>query len=107
MPAKFSGLRVAAGDVHVFYAPCGGGFGDPLERPAAKVLEDVLDGFCTVDHARAAYGVVVDAVAETVDEAASKVCESASAQVRRVRRHCRQPLSLRQRRRRVRPNRHG
>ena len=71
MPAKFSGLRVAAGDVHVFYGPCGGGFGDPLERPAAKVLDDVLDGFCTVEHARLAYGVVVDAVAETVDEAAT------------------------------------
>ena len=53
MPAKFSGLRVAAGDVHVFYGPCGGGYGEPLERPAAKVLEDVLDGFCTVEHARA------------------------------------------------------
>ena len=72
MPAKFSGLRVAAGDVHVFYGPCGGGYGDPLERPAEKVLDDVLDGFCTVEHARAAYGVIVDAVAETVDEAATK-----------------------------------
>ena len=71
MPAKFSGLRVAAGDVHVFYAPCGGGYGDPLERPAEKVLDDVLDGFCTVKHARAAYGVIVDPVAETVDEAAT------------------------------------
>ncbi len=36
MPAKFSGLRVAAGDVHVFYGPCGGGYGEPLERPAEK-----------------------------------------------------------------------
>ena len=72
MPAKFSGMRVAAGDVHVFYAPCGGGYGDPLERPAAKVLDDVLDGFCTVEHARAAYGVIVDLTAETVDEAATK-----------------------------------
>ena len=45
MPAKFSGMRVAAGDVHVFYALCGGGYGDPLERSAAKVLDDVLDGF--------------------------------------------------------------
>ena len=71
MPAKFSGLRVAAGDVHVFYAPCGGGYGDPLERPAAKVLDDVLDGFCTVEHARLAYGVIVDAIAEIVDEAAT------------------------------------
>jgi hypothetical protein len=73
MPAKFSGLRVAAGDVHVFYGPCGGGFGEPLERPAAKVLDDVLDGFCTVEHARAAYGVVIDLAAETVDEAATEV----------------------------------
>ncbi len=72
MPAKFSGMRVAAGDVHVFYGPCGGGFGEPLERPAAKVLDDVLDGFCTVEHARAAYGVVVDPVAEIVDEVATK-----------------------------------
>jgi Hydantoinase B/oxoprolinase len=71
MPAKFSGLRVAAGDVHVFYAPCGGGYGDPLERAAEKVLDDVLDGFCTVEHARAAYGVIVDPVAETVDQAAT------------------------------------
>jgi hypothetical protein len=72
MPAKFSGLRVNAGDVHVFYGPCGGGFGDPLERPAAKVLDDVLDDFCTVEHARHAYGVVLDPIAETVDEAATK-----------------------------------
>jgi hypothetical protein len=71
MPAKFSGLRVAAGDVHAFYAPCGGGYGDPLERSAEKVLDDVLDGFCTVEHARAAYGVIVDPVAETVDETAT------------------------------------
>ncbi len=28
---------------------------------AAKVLDDVLDGFCTVEHARIAYGVIVDA----------------------------------------------
>jgi hypothetical protein len=72
MPAKFSGMRVAAGDVHVFYGPCGGGFGDPLERPAAKILEDVLDDFCTIEHARLAYGVIVDRVAETVDEAATR-----------------------------------
>ena len=72
MPAKFSGMRVAAGDVHAFYGPCGGGFGDPLERPAGKVLEDVLDDFCTVEHARLAYGVIIDRVAETVDEAATR-----------------------------------
>ena len=73
-----------------------------------RVLEDVLDDFSTPAHARAAYGVVVDAVAETVDEAASKVLrERIRAGATSAERHCRQPLSLRQRRRRVRPNRHG
>jgi N-methylhydantoinase B len=57
--AKFSGLPIEANDVMVFYGPCGGGFGDPLERPAEQVLEDVLDDFCTPQHARSAYGVVV------------------------------------------------
>ena len=60
MPAKFAGLRVSEGEVMAFYGPCGGGYGDPLDRPAEKALEDVLDDFCTVDHAREAYGVVVD-----------------------------------------------
>ena len=71
MPAKFSGRRINAGDIHVFYGPCGGGYGDPLERPPEAVLDDVLDGFCTIDHAREAYGVVVDVEAERVDEAAT------------------------------------
>ena len=72
MPAKFSGLRLNAGDVHEFYGPCGGGFGEPLERPAKQVLDDVLDDFCTVTQAREAYGVVLDLERETVDEAATK-----------------------------------
>lgn len=68
MPAKFSGLRLQAGDVHVFYGPCGGGYGDPLDRSPAEVLEDVLDDFCTLEHARQAYGVVIDPASETVNE---------------------------------------
>ena len=43
-------------------SPSGGGYGDPLERDPAKVLDDVLDGFITVDHARDDYGVVLRAV---------------------------------------------
>ncbi len=72
MPAKFSGLKLEADDVHAFYGPCGGGYGDPLERPAEEVLDDVLDDFCTVEHARAAYGVVVDLGSETVDTPATE-----------------------------------
>ena len=72
MPAKFAGLRVSEGDVMAFYGPCGGGYGDPLERPAQQVLEDVLDDFCTVEHANNVYGVVVDLESETVDEPATE-----------------------------------
>ncbi len=71
MPAKFSGLRVETGDVMAFYGPSGGGYGDPLDRPAEKVLEDVLDGFYTSEAARSTFGVVVDLEAERVDEAAT------------------------------------
>ncbi len=59
MPAKFSGVGIDADDVIEFYGPCGGGYGDPLDRSAEQVLEDVLDDFCTIEHARNAYGVVV------------------------------------------------
>ena len=72
MPAKFSGLRVEAGDVMAFFGPSGGGYGDPLDRSAEKVLEDVLDGFYTAEAARSTFGVVVDLEAERVDEAATE-----------------------------------
>lgn len=60
MPSKFSGYATQAGDVMAYYSPCGGGYGDPLERTAEQVREDVLDDFCTLEHAREVYGVVLD-----------------------------------------------
>lgn len=60
MPSKFSGYATQAGDVMAYYSPCGGGYGDPLERTPEQVREDVLDDFCTLEHAREVYGVVLD-----------------------------------------------
>lgn len=60
--AKFSGLPTKVGDVVSYYSPCGGGYGDPLERDPGKVLDDVMDGFITPVHAREDYGVVLEAV---------------------------------------------
>jgi N-methylhydantoinase B len=37
----------------------GGGYGDPRERDPRAVLEDVADGYLTVERARAAYGVAL------------------------------------------------
>ena len=59
--AKFSNLPVAAGGGMSYYAPCGGGYGNPLDRTAEKVAEDVLDEFCTPERARMVYGVVLNA----------------------------------------------
>jgi hypothetical protein len=41
--------------------PNAGGYGDPLARDPADVLEDVLDGFTSVVVAADAYGVVISA----------------------------------------------
>lgn len=60
MYSKFSGYAATAGDVMTYYSPCGGGYGDPLERPAEVVREDVLDDFCTREAAFEVYGVVLD-----------------------------------------------
>jgi N-methylhydantoinase B len=47
------------GDILLLETGGGGGHGDPLERPARQVLQDVLDGFVSIDAARRDYGVVI------------------------------------------------
>ena len=61
-PAKFSGLLTNPGDVMSYLSPCGGGYGNPIERDPAKVLDDVLDGFIDAPHAHDVYGVVLTPV---------------------------------------------
>ena len=47
------------GDVISFQQPGAGGYGDPLDRDPARVLEDVLDDYVSVGAAFARYGVVI------------------------------------------------
>jgi N-methylhydantoinase B len=65
--SKFSGMRAEVGDVVSYYSPSGGGYGDPLDRDPAKVLDDVLDGFFGPDHAKSDYGVVLKEVDDGYD----------------------------------------
>ena len=58
------------GDVISFQQPGAGGYGDPLERDPARVLDDVLDDYVSVEAARRDYGVVI--VGDRVDEAATR-----------------------------------
>ncbi len=50
----------------------GGGWGDPLRREPASVLEDVLDGYVSVEGARRDYGVVLAPDGRSVDEKATR-----------------------------------
>jgi N-methylhydantoinase B len=59
--------HVAAGDVLVNNSGGGGGWGDPFERESERVLEDVLDGYVSIDAARMRYGVSIDPTSGTVD----------------------------------------
>lgn len=58
--SKYDGLRFKAGESVMIEVPSSGGYGDPLERPAELVLEEVLDEIVSVKSARSLYGVVIE-----------------------------------------------
>jgi N-methylhydantoinase B len=58
----------------------GGGIGDPLERPAEKVLADINAGVISERAASDVYGVVRKAAA--LDESATRTMRSALRRVR-------------------------
>lgn len=58
-PGKIGGHAMRAGDVIVLQSAGGGGYGDPLERDTALVLEDVQNGYVSLEQAEMAYGVVI------------------------------------------------
>jgi N-methylhydantoinase B len=68
------GERVAAGEIVRVCTTGGGGWGDPLEREPAMVLQDVVDDKVSVQSAREDYGVVVrtDGASFAIDEAATQ-----------------------------------
>ncbi|QLG60352.1 hydantoinase B/oxoprolinase family protein [Halorarum salinum] len=53
--------------------PCGGGWGDPLDRTPEKVRTDVLDDFVTVERARETYGVALTDDLEVDEEATEEL----------------------------------
>lgn len=52
-------FRMQVGDILTCDTAGGGGYGDPLLRPAAQVAEDVLDGQLTPQSAAENYGVII------------------------------------------------
>jgi N-methylhydantoinase B len=86
--AQFSNVRVGDGDHFTRPSAGGGGFGDPLDRDVAAVVEDVVDGYVTLERARRDYGVVVqevdrDLALYEVDHEATEAERAAIAGARR------------------------
>jgi N-methylhydantoinase B len=71
LPTRYADYPLTEGDVFRLDTPGGGGYGDPLARPAERVLADVREGFVSPDAAERAYGVVLTEDASAVDEAAT------------------------------------
>ena len=71
LPSKFPCRKTKLGDTLRTVSPCGGGYGNPLERDPAFVLEDVLDEFVSVESAKRDYGVVINPASMTIDEQAT------------------------------------
>jgi N-methylhydantoinase B len=62
-------LEVREGERIVSVTTGGGGYGDPLDRDPARVLDDVLEQRVSRERARTVYGVVLEE--DAVDEAAT------------------------------------
>ena len=58
--AKLLTARIKKGDAFAVRSGGGGGFGDPHNRPAKTVADEVRQGYVSVDSARDDYGVVCD-----------------------------------------------
>ncbi|BDA87126.1 N-methylhydantoinase [Aureimonas sp. SA4125] len=83
----FSDVKIGEGDVFSRPTAGGGGFGDPLDRDPAHVLEDVIDDYVSIERAAKDYGVVIRAIdPELCDYALdSAATEALRAEIRQKR----------------------
>ena len=57
--ARMQRFPMAAGEDFWNFSGGGGGYGHPLERDPEMVVEDVIDGYVSLEAARDIYGVIV------------------------------------------------
>lgn len=76
IPSKVDNLDVKAGDVVVFKTAGSGGWGDPLDRPAALVARDVASDLVSSEQAYESYGVVLNGD-NSVDDSATEARRAA------------------------------
>lgn len=70
-------LTAQPGERVINVNPGGGGYGNPLRRPVASVVNDVRNGLVSREGARLEYGVVIDSNGQ-VDDSATHACRAAN-----------------------------
>lgn len=87
MGSIFSDEPIFSGDVFSRPTAGGGGYGDPLERDPAAVLEDVIDEYVSVERAAKDYGVVIKPIDPEICEYEIDMgaTEAARAEIRATR----------------------
>src|SRR6201999_1947371 len=75
--AKVLVAHLKTGDAFRMRSGGGGGYGSPLERPAADVAADAKQGYISVAAAKDLYGVILDAETFAVDFAATEALRAA------------------------------
>ena len=73
LPSKVAYRTVTAGDHFIAVGATGGGYGDPLLRDPLLVLEDVRDGYFSLQLAARDYGVIITDALQ-LDHAATEAC---------------------------------
>lgn len=66
--SKLENQRMDEGERLQLIGPCGGGWGDPVERDPEKVRADVLDDFVSQERAESVYGVALTADLDVDEE---------------------------------------
>jgi N-methylhydantoinase B len=69
--------QIRPGDVLVKISGGGSGVGNPRERDPEKVLNDVIDGFISLEAAEKLYGIAIDGAAMTIDWQKSRTLRGA------------------------------
>jgi N-methylhydantoinase B len=60
----------------------GGGYGDPYQRPAERVREDVINGLLSLEKAKEEYGIVLDPSTLALDESETQRLRAGRAPLR-------------------------
>jgi N-methylhydantoinase B/oxoprolinase/acetone carboxylase alpha subunit len=78
LPQMLGNVGFKPGESFVFHSGGGGGWGDPLERDAALVAEDVRNEIVSREQAEAQYGVILSDGLELDEQATAQRRDGAS-----------------------------